>query len=75
MDKTKWVPGEQKYRIIHNYDLSATNLTFVKTNSRCYNDTQTNEKASEWYNGIGQAQDDDTAYSTLCNTINSNINA
>ncbi len=69
------VDGEQKYRIIHNYDLSATNLTFVKTNSRCYNDTQTNEKASEWYNGIGQAQDDDTAYSALYNTINSNINA
>ncbi len=67
--------GEQKYRIIHNYDLSATNLTFVKTNSRCYNDTLVNDKASEWYNGIGQEQNDETAYNALYNTINSNINA
>ena len=69
------VDGEQKYRIIHNYDLSQTNLTFVKTNSRCYNDTLTNDKANEWYNEIGQEQDDDATYNALYNTINSNINA
>ena len=67
--------GEQKYRIIHNYNLSASNLTFVGTNSRCYNDKATSAKAEEWYNNIGVDQLDTTAYDALYSIINTNINA
>ena len=72
--------GEQKYKIIHKYDLSneingETNLSFVSTNSKCYNDKVIYAKAQEWYNGIGVEQVDTTVFDALRTTIITNINA
>lgn len=67
--------GEVKYKIVHNISLDDVSLTYVETNSKAYNDKQTNDKASTWYNEIGSKKADDITYNELYNTINSNINS
>lgn len=67
--------GEQKYRVIHNYNVSSDNYSFVSANARCVNDITTYPTASERLVNVGLGAADTTAYQTLYNTINSAINA
>ncbi len=67
--------GEQKYRVIHNYDINANNYTYISTNSRCNNDVVTNPTAVERLVAVGSGVADNTSYDALYNSINSTINA
>ncbi|MBQ8178159.1 MAG: hypothetical protein IJ033_03100 [Clostridia bacterium] len=67
--------GEQKYRVIHNYDISANNYTYISTNSRCNNDIPQYPNATERLVEVGSGVADSTSYDALYNSINSAINA
>lgn len=67
--------GEQKYRIIHNYNVASNNYTYVKTNSKCFNDLADNPVAAdERMVKVGTGVDDTISYDALYSAISSAIN-
>ena len=67
--------GEQKYRISHNYNVGSNNFTYIKTNSKCFNDLVDHPiEADERMVKVGSGVDDTIAYDTLYSAINNAIN-